>query len=145
MLKFLAPTPDHQTKMAQGQLLESTQSFEIFAHGSKDLLVNENRWDVEKISSRLDNGISNVHGCHSNTQRMTFVNFWMVFSWFHNIYIEVINISRQRKFQMHLFKLERRPVIIDYLGKPKYSELLPLIWNICLQHRPSDLQKAFYY
>ena len=31
------------------------------AHGSKYLLVNENRWDVEKMSSRLDNGISNLH------------------------------------------------------------------------------------
>ena len=58
-LKFLAPTSDHQTKMAQGQLLESTYSFEIFAHGSKYLLVNENWWDIEKILSRLDNGISN--------------------------------------------------------------------------------------
>ena len=47
--------------MAQGQLLESTQSFEIFAHGSKYLLVNENRWDVAKILSRLDNGNSSVH------------------------------------------------------------------------------------
>ena len=44
--------------MAQGQLLDSTWSFEILAQGSKYLLVNENRWDVEKISSRRDNGIS---------------------------------------------------------------------------------------
>ena len=47
-LKFFAPTSEHQTKMAQWQLLESTLSFEILAHGSKYLLVNKNRWDVKK-------------------------------------------------------------------------------------------------
>ena len=49
--------------MAQGQLLESTWSFEIFSHGSKYLLVSENWWDVEKISSRLDNGNSTAQPC----------------------------------------------------------------------------------
>ena len=34
-LKFLAPYSEHQTKMAQGQLLGSNKSFEILAHGSK--------------------------------------------------------------------------------------------------------------
>ena len=59
LANFLALRP--KSKIHFRQLLHSTQDFEILHDGSKYLPLDENWWDLEKITAHLDNGISTIH------------------------------------------------------------------------------------